>query len=209
MNNLNIIKEKISTYGNNTISDMELLSILLGKNIIDMFAEKSINNLDDLLNLSELDLINIKNLGRTKYKIKAFIELYNRKLKYTDISSKMSMPKDIFESNLDMSLYDQEVLRVLCLNTKNKLLYKEDIFKGSLNTSIVHPREIFKTAINKNSASIIICHNHPSGDPTPSREDINITLRIKECGDIIGIKLIDHIVIGKNKFVSLKERGLM
>lgn len=95
------------------------------------------------------------------------------------------------------------------LNTKSTIVGIKDVFKGSLNTSVVHPREIFKQAINKNSASIIICHNHPSGDPTPSKEDINITLRIKECGDIIGIKLLDHIIIGNNKFISLKERGLI
>ena len=76
-----------------------------------------------------------------------------------------------------------------------------------MNSSIVHPREIFKQAIKRNSASIIICHNHPSGDPTPSKEDINVTLRIKECGKIIGIELLDHIIIGKNKFVSFKETG--
>lgn len=108
-----------------------------------------------------------------------------------------------------MNELNQEVLKVVLLNTKNIVVGIKDVFKGSLNTSVVHPREIFKQAISKNSASIIICHNHPSGDPTPSREDINITLRIKECGNIIGIQLVDHIIIGNNKFVSLKERGLI
>ena len=98
---------------------------------------------------------------------------------------------------------------MVLLNTKNCIIGVKDIFTGSLNNSIVHPREIFKAAINKNSASIIICHNHPSGDPTPSSEDINITLRIKECGSIIGIQLLDHIIIGNNKYISLKEEGLI
>ncbi|MFQ9616714.1 MAG: JAB domain-containing protein, partial [Clostridium butyricum] len=98
---------------------------------------------------------------------------------------------------------------VITLSTKNTVIDAKDVFIGSLNNSIVHPREIFKRAITSHSASVIICHNHPSGDPTPSREDINITLRIKECGKIIGIPLIDHIIIGNNTFVSLKEKGLI
>lgn len=109
----------------------------------------------------------------------------------------------------EMSYLNQEVLKVITLSTKNTIIDAKDVFIGSLNNSIVHPREIFKRAITSHSASVIICHNHPSGDPTPSREDINITLRIKECGKIIGIPLIDHIIIGNNTFVSLKEKGLI
>ena len=80
---------------------------------------------------------------------------------------------------------------------------------GGLNSSIVHPREIFSEALRFNSASIIVCHNHPSGDPSPSDEDINITLRLKECGRLMGIELIDHIIIGGNSYVSLKEKGII
>ena len=82
-------------------------------------------------------------------------------------------------------------------------------FKGSLNSSIVHPREIFKEAVQRGSANIIICHNHPSGDPTPSKEDIDVTLRIKQCGDLMGIKLLDHIIIGNSNYISLKEKGII
>ena len=108
-----------------------------------------------------------------------------------------------------MSELKQEVLKLIMLDTKNQIISIKDVFKGSLNTSIVHPREIFNEAIKRNSSSIIICHNHPSGDPTPSKEDINITLRINECSKIIGISLLDHIIVGKGKFISLKEKGII
>lgn len=86
-------------------------------------------------------------------------------------------------------------------------MHKQVVFIGSLNASIVHPREVFKEAFRRSAASIICLHNHPSGDPSPSREDIEVTKRLVECGKIIGIDLLDHIIMGENKFISLKEKG--
>jgi DNA repair protein RadC len=104
---------------------------------------------------------------------------------------------------------DREQLIVCCLDTKNQPLSVSVASIGSLNSSIVHPREVFKTAILSNSASIIIIHNHPSGDPDPSNEDVNISKRLKECGKIMGIEVLDHIIIGTSgKYCSLKEKGL-
>lgn len=105
---------------------------------------------------------------------------------------------------------DREQLIVVSLDTKNQPTSINVASIGSLNSSIVHPREVFKVAILSNANSIIIAHNHPSGDPTPSKEDINITERLKEAGKLIGIDLIDHIIIGEEKrFISLKEKGLL
>lgn len=104
---------------------------------------------------------------------------------------------------------DREQLLVCCLDAKNQPTAINVVSIGNLNSSIVHPREAFKPAILSNSASIILFHNHPSGDPTPSKEDTNITDRLKECGDILGIKLIDHIIIGDNSYCSLKEKGII
>ncbi|AJG96778.1 DNA repair protein RadC [Clostridium beijerinckii] len=105
---------------------------------------------------------------------------------------------------------DREKMIVCCLNTKNEPTNISVVSVGSLNSSIVHPREVFKTAIISNSASVIIAHNHPSGNAEPSKEDINITNRIKESGKIIGIEMIDHIIIGEgNNYTSLKESGLI
>lgn len=95
------------------------------------------------------------------------------------------------------------------LDTKNKVISKKEIFKGGLKSSLVHPREIFREAVKDSAASIIICHNHPSGDPTPSRDDINITTRLKECGKMMGIELLDHLIIGDNRFISLKEKDIL
>ena len=103
----------------------------------------------------------------------------------------------------------KEHFYVLLLDTKNKIISWDEISKGDLNSSIVHPREVFKYALRYSANSIICLHNHPSGDPTPSSQDIDITKRLEEVGDLVGIRLLDHIIIGYNKYVSLKEKGLM
>lgn len=104
---------------------------------------------------------------------------------------------------------DREMLVLVTLDTKNHPTSISTVSIGSLNSSIVHPREVFKPAILANSASIIIGHNHPSGDPEPSTEDISITKRIKECGEILGIELLDHTIIGFNSYISFREKGLL
>lgn len=114
---------------------------------------------------------------------------------------------EIFEDLLESS--DREKLIVCCLNSKNEPTNISVVSIGSLNSSIVHPREVFKTAIISNAASIIIAHNHPSGDITPSKEDIDITERLKNSGQIIGIQLLDHLIIGNGKCLSLKEEGYL
>lgn len=103
----------------------------------------------------------------------------------------------------------QEVLGILILNTKNKIVAVHEISRGTLNASMVHPREVFKPAVLHNAAAIICFHNHPSGDPEPSKEDIEITNRIKSAGTVLGITVCDHIIIGDDRYVSLIERGVM
>ena len=126
-------------------------------------------------------------------------------------NSQISSPNDLFNILKEfIGDSDREILAVLTLDTKNNVTSLTKASVGSLNSSIVHPREVFKTAILANSASIIIGHNHPSGDPSPSREDINITKRLNECGKILGIELLDHIVVGdNNNYISFKEKGLL
>ncbi|KZL88866.1 JAB domain-containing protein [Clostridium magnum] len=130
-----------------------------------------------------------------------------------DVSKKVSKPADaadIFRQVLDMEYLAEEVLAMATLDIKNKVIGIFEVSRGSLNSSIVHPREIFKRACLQNAASILLAHNHPSGDPAPSKEDINITGRLKECGKLLGIELLDHIILGENsRFVSLKEKGLL
>lgn len=116
-------------------------------------------------------------------------------------------PQDAFVFLEDMRFLKQEHFVCLCLNTKNQVLHRETVFVGSLNSSIVHPREVFQLALKKTSASILVAHNHPSGDPSPSREDIEVTRRLLDVGKIMGIDLLDHLIIGDGKFYSLKEKG--
>jgi len=105
---------------------------------------------------------------------------------------------------------DREMLIVICLDTKNKLTAIQTVSVGTLNTSQVHPREIFKVALLANSAGIILAHNHTSGDPTPSREDIQITERLKKCGELLGVSMIDHIIIGsEGQYTSLQQKRLL
>lgn len=121
---------------------------------------------------------------------------------------RISEPKDIVDLGKKfLDELDREELIVACLNAKNEVNSVNVVSIGSLNNSIVHPREVFKTAILSNAASIIMIHNHPSGDVTPSKEDKEITLRIKESGTILGICLLDHIIIGNDTYYSFKEHG--
>ena len=123
---------------------------------------------------------------------------------------RIQAPKDAVEiGKRFLEESDREQLLVCCLDAKNQPTAINVVSVGNLNNSLVHPREVFKSAILSNSASIILFHNHPSGDPTPSKEDTNITERIKESGNILGIKLIDHIIIGDNSYYSLKEKGII
>lgn len=110
---------------------------------------------------------------------------------------------------LKMEEEPAERFGIFTLSTKNQIIGVHVLFKGSLNASIVHPREVFQAALLNNAASIVCFHNHPSGDPTPSREDIEVTKRLVECGKIIGIDVLDHVIMGHRKFVSLKEKGYL
>ncbi|WP_255570129.1 RadC family protein [Cohnella sp. CFH 77786] len=123
---------------------------------------------------------------------------------------KISCPSDCFDIlRHELSHLLHEEAWLLCLNSKNRIISRTRIGIGSLSAAIVHPRELFKQAILRSSASIIFAHNHPSGDCTPSQEDISLTRRLKECGDLLGIELLDSLVIGSDSYCSFKERGLM
>lgn len=123
---------------------------------------------------------------------------------------KISTPKDAMELvNGFLEYCDREQLVVCSLDTKNQPTAMEVVSVGTVNSSLIHPREVFKTSILSNASSVIIFHNHPSGDPTPSEEDKNITRRLKEAGQILGIEVLDHIIVADDKFCSLKEKGFL
>lgn len=205
-----ILRETITKYSAEILSELELISLILGEKVANTIKEKEIYSLANLVQHSDKEIKEL--LGVTDVtlsKIKALYELSARKTGIT-ASDNIRSPKDIVEVAADMEYLEQEVLRLYCLNTKNLIVKKLNLFKGGINTSIVDPRILFKEALKCNSASIVICHNHPSGDPAPSKEDISLTTRLKECGRILGVTLVDHIIIGSNgRYTSLKEKGVI
>jgi len=212
-------RERFMKYGPESLSNQELLALMLRTGT----KEESVLQLSNrllthfeglrLLKDASLDEItSIKGIGTAKaIQVLAAVEIGRRisNLHYDDryvIRSPEDGAKYVMN---DMRFLSQEHFVTLYLNTKNQVLHKKTIFIGSLNASIVHPREIYKEALRRSAASIVCIHNHPSGDPTPSREDIEVTRRISECGKILGVELLDHLIIGENKFVSLKEKGYL
>jgi DNA repair protein RadC len=140
------------------------------------------------------------------------LELVKESSKVYEVESKISSPsnvRDYIEQIFKLSTQAEEVLVLLVLDTKNNVIGAFEVSRGSLNSSIAHPREVFKRALLLNGASIILGHNHPSGDVTPSREDILITKRLMESGEILGIEVLDHIIIGDYRYKSLKESNLI
>jgi DNA repair protein RadC len=212
-------REKVLNNGFNTLSNSELIAILLRTGTKQesalQLANKlliQINGLKNILHVTLEELTSIKGIGPTKaVQLLTSIEL-GKRINQSSKDEKyiIRSPHDCADYlKYDMSTLQQEHFVCLYLNTKNQVIYNQTVFIGSLNSSIVHPREVFNTAIKKSAASVICAHNHPSGDPTPSKEDIDVTKRLVECGKIIGIEVLDHIIIGDGKYVSLKEKGYM
>jgi DNA repair protein RadC len=212
-------RERFVQNGPESLSNHELIAILLRTGTKDesvlQLSNRLLTNFEGLRLLKSASLeemTEIKGIGQAKaIQILAAVEIGRRiaNLNYTD-RYVIRSPEDGANYVMnDMRFLSQEHFVCLYLNTKNQVLHKQTIFIGSLNASIVHPREVFREALKRSAASIICLHNHPSGDPAPSREDIEVTKRLVECGKMIGIDVLDHLIIGENKFVSLKEKGYL
>ncbi len=210
-------RERLARYGAAHLSNPELLAILLrvgveGENAVHM-ADRILNDNHGLIGLyrtSYLELCDQHGIGPAKAaQLLAAIELGKRiALADKDIQRTIHGPQDVYDELVfDMLALDQEELRVLIMDTRNHILEIETIYKGSVNSSQVRIAEVFKGAIRKNATSIIIVHNHPSGDPSPSPEDIALTRAIIQAGKLLDIDVLDHIVIGHKQFVSMKEKG--
>lgn len=211
-------REKLQASGEESLSETELLAIILGngtRNVSALdLAQQLLVYYSGLRNIREAslkDLTRIKGVGPAKaISIKAAIELGRRTALDVKIRNFINSPADVSSLMMDeMRYYDREYFYGLYLDRKGGLLQKEIVSIGSLSSTVVHAREIFKTAVKCSAASIILVHNHPSGDPTPSKEDIDITRRLVQSGDIIGIEVIDHLIIGQKNYCSLKEKGLI
>ncbi|WP_269412072.1 RadC family protein [Lentibacillus daqui] len=212
-------RERLLKLGPGQLSNQELCAILLGSGTreesVMVLAQRLISHFEGLHLLKEAtieELTTIKGIGPAKgVLLLAAFELGKRMNQYTPNDRYViRTPKDGADYIMEeMRGLNQEHFVVLFLNTKNQIIHRQTIFIGSLNASIVHPREIFREAVKRSAASIICAHNHPSGDPSPSQEDIHVTRRLVESGKMIGIELLDHLVIGDRKFASLKEKGYL
>lgn len=212
-------RERLLQYGESHMSNQELLAILLGsgtkkESVMDL-SNRLLMHFEGLKLLSDAtieELTAIRGIGEAKGVIMlAALELGRRIQQYKpDERYVIRSPEDGADYVMEeMRSLNQEHLVALFLNTKNQVIHRQTIFIGSLNASIVHPREIFREAVKRSAASVVCAHNHPSGDPAPSQEDIHVTRRLVEAGKIIGIELLDHLVIGNNRFISLKEKGYL
>ncbi|MDX9917993.1 MAG: DNA repair protein RadC [Gudongella sp.] len=213
-------REKLYSRGVESLSNEELLAIIIrtgtgsesaievSRRVIGM-DKRGIKHLTDA---SIEDLKKIKGIGNSKAaQILAALELGKRikQVGYND-KVKVTSPNVVADLMMDEMMHLQkEHFDIVILDTKNQIISVENISKGTLNASIVHPRDVFKAAIRNNGNSVILVHNHPSGDTTPSSEDINITKRLVDGGSIMGIKVLDHIIIGSNTYLSMKEKNLM
>lgn len=214
-------RERLIKYGTQSLKTSELLAIIIrigtrnetAVQLSERLLQKYDGNLKRLASqpVSQLSK-DIKGLGESKStQIAAAFELGKRLSAFTgDERPQIHSPKDAVQILMPQLRYlNNETFHVLSLDTKNYVTKQRRIFEGSLNMSIVHPREVFKFAIEESAASIVIAHNHPSGDPTPSNEDIRITQQLIEAGRVLDIPVLDHIIIGDGRYVSLKEQNSM
>ncbi len=214
---------KLTKKGAHTLDTPELLSILFWANdkeddilgISNKILKKY--NLHKLENAGYNELVTLV-CGKKKAEYKDFIKVmkllslielskrYNKLIKGGYNHKIINSAKDVYNMFVDeMRTYKKEVLNVVLLDTKNKVICVKEISVGTLNSSLVHPREVFKEAIKESANSIILVHNHPSGDCTPSKCDKEVTKKIREAGKILNINLLDHVIIGKNKYWSHQE----
>ncbi len=211
-------REKLAQLGPEHLSDAELLAILLrvgvvGQDVLSL-SQHLLRTCGGVLGLSRTPLsalAQVRGIGPAKgVAIVAALEL-GRRLLLVEATAQLQIrsPQDVASIlQLEMGLLEQEHLRVVLLNTKNHVLGIRDVYKGSLNTSLIRVGEVFRDAVKENCAAIVVAHNHPSGDPTPSPEDIRVTRELVAAGRLLDIEVLDHLVIGRNKHVSLRQKKL-
>ena len=211
-------RERLYHVGASELSLQELLAIVLGRGTREasalVLAYQLLERFGDIVALGRTSLDDLKKIPGIGFvracQLVASFEIGKRFARDPGvIGSPIRGPGDIARMFMDeMRHLDKEHFKAALLNTKNQVLKVVTVSIGSLNASIVHPREILKPAISASAASVILVHNHPTGDPAPSREDVEFTRRFAKCGELIGIRLLDHVVIGSGRYRSLKESGV-
>ena len=210
-------REKLVTKGAENLKDSELLAILLrtgraGKNVIEIASQiLTKHSKKRLLQMTYEDLLKIKGIDSAKATtLLAAFELSRRALEVDDSNLPIiSTPKDVVVQLTELRQNKREHFVALYLNARNQLVHKETISMGTLNANLVHPREVFEPALRYSAASIMIAHNHPSGDPKPSEDDSEITKRLAEAGKMMGVEVLDHVIVTKNNYFSFKDEKLL
>src|SRR3989344_1935718 len=207
-------REKLLKLGADKLMDYELLAIVISsgtrnKNAIELSKILLRNREVSSLNSLEIeDLLKIKGIGKAiASKILSVLELAKRVKDKKEII--IYSPKEIASELKNIKNIKKEYFYLFCLDSRNKVIKKELVSVGTLNSSLVHPREVFEPAIRNLSAQLVIAHNHPSGDINPSEEDLNITAKLVKAGELLGINILDHIVIAKDNYFSFKENNLL
>jgi DNA repair protein RadC len=211
-------RERLLHYGPGSLSTAELIAIIVrvgtrDENVI-VLAQRMLTCFGGISGLAQApmsDLMAVKGIGEAKaIEIKAAFEL-GRRLLVAAPHERPIVKSPADAANLllmEMAQLEQEHLRTVIMDSKNRVLKVHTVYIGSLNTAVVRVGELFREAIRLNAAALIVAHNHPSGDPTPSPEDVHVTREIVEAGKLLNIDVLDHLVIGQQRWVSLKERGL-
>ena len=210
-------REKLIAKGAENLKDSELLAILLrtgktGKNVIEIASQiLSKYSKKRLLQITYDDLLKISGIDSAKATtLLAAFELSKRALEINDTNlPTIVTPKDVVAQLTELRHNKKEHFVALYLNARNQLVYKETISMGTLNANLVHPREVFEPAIKHSVANIMVAHNHPSGDPKPSEDDLEITKRLVEAGKMMGVEVLDHVIIATNSHFSFKEEKLL
>lgn len=208
-------RERFQKKGADALSDAELLAIILQKgsaqeNVIDMSNRLlSKYGLSKLSELSLNELQEVKGIGPAKaMQVKALFELAKRQNLSKQTGKSITSAQDVFDYSASrFPVKDKECFMVLHLDSKNRVIKDEVVSIGTLNVSVVHPREIFKSAIKESANSIVLVHNHPSGDPTPSKDDEEVTEKLFEAGALLNIKVLDHVIVGRDGYWSFNERS--
>ncbi|HOJ88162.1 MAG TPA: DNA repair protein RadC [Pseudothermotoga sp.] len=205
--------------GSEGLSEQELIAILLrtgkkGKDVLQLAEELYARFDESLRTLSNAELeeiASVSGIGVAKAtSLKAALELGKRLYKeLSDTRIVLGKPDSVFEYCHDMRLFEREVLRVIIVDSKLFVVFHKDITEGTNNQTLFHPTEVFRIAVRSNANAVIIVHNHPSGDPTPSEEDKKATQLIANAGDILGIRLIDHVIVGRESYYSFRANGLL
>jgi DNA repair protein RadC len=197
--------------GPQALSASELLDIVAGTGLrIGDEILAALGGLEGLKRASEQDLAQLPRIGPgIAVRIKASMELSRRLLAASpDSRGRITAPSDAFAALSDMQFLEQEELHILVLDTKNQVITRQALYRGNVNTSVIRTVEVFREAVKRNATAILVAHNHPSGDPAPSPEDVRTTRSIVQAGNVLDIDVLDHLIIGAGRYISLKERGL-